>query len=486
MVNIKLTDKKIFGNDAGEDEDLDVLNSYYIDHTDFSDFFDVNEKLSIVSARKGMGKSALLSRLQYKLINDDNYSSPVIIRVKGNELLGLGEFSGENHSYLENYWKQIICKRIIVEIGKRIGFALTSNEMSMVELSELDGLKSKNLIGGLISRVKGKLPLVSTEIKSTFPENLEALLQNFLEKNDDSNIWILIDDIDAKFQNTPENQARVGSFFSAIRALSFELKNLNIRASVRSDVWSCLRHLEDLDKLQQYIIEIFWSKTYMRNMLAQRILIYVQKNFPDSYQAKYKLKGDYNKILDIVFNSPIEWRGDRDAKLFDAISAFSNRRPRWMGQLCRMAGKKAGENLRFKRINIDHINFILSEFGGNRRDDLIKEHNHQFDELKNLIDSLRATMKEFTYTELHVTLDENFVRGRKADEIPLIDGKKYVEHEDLGEFLYKLGLISRAHIDGKTFTHYTDDPDLYRSVENRKDNITWSIHPAYRTFLNIK
>lgn len=486
MIKIKLKDKKLFGNEAGEDEDLEVLNSYYIDHKDFDDFFDPDEKLSIVSARKGMGKSALLSRLEYKLRHEDEYESPLVIRVKGNELLGLGEFSGEDHSYLENYWKQIICKRIIVEIGDKIGFALTSDEMSMVELSELDGLKSKNLIGGLVSRIKGKMPFVGAEVKGSFPENLGNLLQNYQDDNDGSNVWVLIDDIDAKFQNTPENQAKVGSFFSAIRFLSFELKNLNIRATIRSDVWSCLRHLEDLDKLQQYIIEIFWSKRHMRDMLAQKVLSYIQRNHPNSQQAKLKLAKNYNKIIDLVFESPIEWRGKDDARLFDAISAFSNRRPRWMGQLCRMAGKKANETIGSEKISLDHIKYILSEFGGNRRDDLIKEHNHQFDELKNLIDSLRATRKEFSYTELHLILEEKFIRGRDKKDIPLVDGKVYVEHEDLGDFLYKLGLISRIHEDGIQFTHYTDDPDLYRSIENKNDQITWSIHPAYRTFLNIR
>ncbi|WP_432468702.1 P-loop ATPase, Sll1717 family [Agarivorans sp. Z349TD_8] len=486
MIKVNLKDKKIFGNEAGEDEKLSVLNSYYIEHSDFDDFFDLEERLSIVAARKGMGKSALLSRLQYKLINEAKYENPLVIRVKGNDLLGLGDFKGDDHSYLENYWKQIICKRVIVEIGRQIGFALNSDDMSFVELSELEGLKSKNIIGALIARVKGKLPLAGVEVQSSVPENLDKLLQRYQDNKNSPNVWILIDDIDAKFQNTAENQARVGSFFSAIRALSFDTESLNIRATVRSDVWSCLRHLEDLDKLQQYIVEIFWSKKYMRDMLAQKILVYVTKKFPDSNEAKYKLKGDYNKILDIVFNSPIEWHGSRDARLFDAISAFSNRRPRWMGQLCKMASKKAGENLRIKRVNLDHINFILAEFGALRRDDLIKEHNHQFDELSNLIDSLRATQKEFTYTELHLTLEENFVRGRPVENISKVDGKQYVEHEDLGDFLFKLGLISRVHEDGKTFTHYNDDPDLYRSIENKKDNIVWSIHPAYRTFLNIK
>ncbi len=306
MISINLKDKKLFGNEAGEDEDLDVLNSYYIDNNDFDDFFDSDEKLSIVSARKGMGKSALLSRLEYKLKNDDDYELPIVIRVKGNDLLGLGDFSGEDHSYLENYWKQIICKKIIVEIGDRIGFALTSDEMSMVELAEIEGFKSKNIIGGLIGRVKGKIPGLGVEVNANQPSNLNELLQNYQDDNKDSCVWILIDDIDAKFQNTSEHQARVGSFFSAIRALSFTLKGLNVRASVRSDVWSCLKHLEDLDKIEQYIIEIIWTRKHMRDMLAQKILSYVQRKHPESREAKYKLKGDYNKIIDLVFESPIE------------------------------------------------------------------------------------------------------------------------------------------------------------------------------------
>lgn len=485
MTTLNLKDKKLFGNEAGEDEDLEVLNSYYIDHSDFDDFFDAGERLSIVSARKGMGKSALLSRLEYKLKDESDYGNPLVIRVKGNELLGLGQFSGCDHAYLENYWKQIICKRIVIEIGSHIGFALSSDQMSMIELAELDGLKSKNIIGGLISRIIGKIPVANIEVRSSIPTNAESLLKNYQAKNESASVWILIDDIDAKYQNNLESQARVGAFFSAIRALAFDLKNLNIRTTVRSDVWSCLRHLEDLDKLQQYIIEIFWTKRHMRDMLAQKILVYIQSNHPNAPEAKLKLSKDYNKILDVVFLSPIEWRQDKEARLFDAISAFSNRRPRWMGQLSRMAGKKAKENPYAQKISLDHIDYILPDFGANRRDDLIKEHNHQFDELSNLIDALRATKKEFTYSDLNEILEINFIRGRSKETIPPVDGKTYAEVEDLGDFLYKLGLVSHIHENGKEFTHFTDDPDLYRSIENKKNNIIWSIHPAYRKFLNI-
>ena len=104
------------------------------------------------------------------------------------------------------------------------------------------------------------------------------------------------------------------------------------------------------------------------------------------------------------------------------------------GQLCRMAGKKAKDDVQARKIALRHFNYILSDFGSNRRDDLIKEHSHQFNELNNLIDSLRATKKEFTYTELNSTLKDNFIRGRELVDIPLIDGKNYQKNEDLGDF----------------------------------------------------
>ncbi|GAB0062962.1 hypothetical protein IBA8401_39920 [Pseudomonas syringae] len=210
MISINIKDKDLFGNDAGEDEDIDVLNSYYVDASDFDDFFDQSIRLNVVSARKGMGKSAMISRMTSKLKEKKN---SLVIRVAGNSLLGLGDFQGKDQAYLENYWKQIICKKIILEIGNTIGFALTSDEMSMVEIAELEGMKSKNIIGCLISRIKGKLPLVDAEIKQSFPQNPESLLQNYQDQHESSNVWMLIDDIDAKYKDTDEYQARVGSFF---------------------------------------------------------------------------------------------------------------------------------------------------------------------------------------------------------------------------------------------------------------------------------
>lgn len=53
-----LADENLFGNEVDEDEDQALLNEHFVDHEIFSPFFERNKLLSVVSARKGMGKSA--------------------------------------------------------------------------------------------------------------------------------------------------------------------------------------------------------------------------------------------------------------------------------------------------------------------------------------------------------------------------------------------------------------------------------------------
>ncbi|WP_200861995.1 hypothetical protein, partial [Pseudogulbenkiania ferrooxidans] len=84
-------DSELFGNDAGEDEDPEVLDSYFINKVEFNKFLSEKVGLCVARAKKGMGKSALLNRMAYSLSKHD---SNIIIKVTGNDLLGLGDFQG--------------------------------------------------------------------------------------------------------------------------------------------------------------------------------------------------------------------------------------------------------------------------------------------------------------------------------------------------------------------------------------------------------
>lgn len=74
----------------------------------------------------------------------------------------------------------------------------------MVELAEIEGLKRKNIIGSLISRVIPKISDAEVQFKTSTPDNLGSLLCDYQETHTNSNVWILIDDIDANFKTQPK------------------------------------------------------------------------------------------------------------------------------------------------------------------------------------------------------------------------------------------------------------------------------------------
>mgnify|MGYP000905324185 CR=1 FL=1 len=479
MLRINLNDD-IFGNEAGEDEDPKILEKYFVTTPKFNKFFDFERKISVVNAKKGMGKSALLMTLNQKLIEDNQN---FVIKETGNNLLGLGDFSSTDPSYLENYWKQVICQRINIEIGNKIKFALDDTAISLVEAAEINGFKSKNLLSALLDRLEIKLPLIpQKKVKSSVDPI--ALLKNFQETHKNEKIWLLIDDIDAKYLDDEKNQAKVGAFFSAIRSLANEMDGLYIRSTIRSDVWTNLRYLEDLDKWEQYIIEINWTQRQIRDILAKQILAYVQRTSPDSKEARYSYEKDYNKIFDLIFESPINWQNSQQS-IFNAIHAFSNKRPRWLNQVCRMALEKTTEvNSKAKKVKLENFNQIMQKFGKNRKADLLKEHKHQFIQLDTFIDSFRGHKREYLYNELIVAIEKYFIRDRPNSDIGTVDGVTYKEAHDLANFAYKIGIISNK--DGTKFTHYNDDPDLFDTQKNRNNELTWSVHISYWEYLGLK
>ncbi|MFZ3222343.1 MAG: hypothetical protein WA142_04505, partial [Rugosibacter sp.] len=195
--------EQLFGSDSGEDEKPEALRSYFVDLPEFKKFYDPDNPLVIVRGRKGMGKSALLKRLAIRL-SDANGAKDIVIETTGNELMGMGDFGGADHAYLENHWKQVICKRICVEIGKRINFALTDNSMSMVEAAEIEGFKGSNVVSALTERVGGILQRLIPGADSVDEASGEASpilkkgvknpvhsVRNFQETKDRT-VWLLI------------------------------------------------------------------------------------------------------------------------------------------------------------------------------------------------------------------------------------------------------------------------------------------------------
>lgn len=161
-----------------------------------------------------------------------------------------------------------------------------------------------------------------------------------------------------------------------------------------------------------------------------------------------------------------------------------------MAQLCRLAGTEATKvGSRF--IGIREINQVMGEFGRRRLSDLYKEHQHQFADLKRLIEAFSNGPKQYSTDDLLRRITSNYVKVRGAVGIPDVDGQPFRDSWQLAHFIYKCGFISGHNVDNISlevpeFVSYEARPDLLEVETNLDDGMNWEIQPAYRQILRTQ
>jgi hypothetical protein len=485
-MQIDLADGTLFGNDAGEDEIPDVLASYFVDLPAFKSFMSRTNRLQIARSRKGMGKSALLNKLAYDLESTED--PPIVIRATGAGLFGISKPETYDYLSLQNYWTKVLCARVNFEIGKSIGFSFSDQNMALVDSAEIAGFKDRNVIKALLSRIKiSKIPI---EIRSEQYTNHEELLKRALERDSNRIVWLLVDDIDSTYVNTPEQQALVSTFFSASRTLVRDIHNLYIRATVRTDVWTSFRNNEDLDKSEQYVIDIGWTAAELKTVLSKKIFAYLDRNYPaDVKQSRLDYVKDADEILELAFDRKMQW-GNSRVPPFRPIHIMSSGRPRWMAQLCRLAGQDASKQGR-TRISKADISDVLKQYGRYRLNDLYKEHSHQFADLQKLIETFSNGKPRYDTNELLGKIMLNYANKVGANNVPAVDGYPYERPMQLAHFLYRIGFIAarREHIghsEYAEFIRHEERPELLTDTRNPDDGLQWEIYPSYRESLSIR
>jgi hypothetical protein len=163
-------------------------------------------------------------------------------------------------------WMTRICTLVNRSLATRINLALDDDSITLVETAELEGYKSRNLIGCLLDRFQSML-------ERGGPTKLKAKDEiELLKRVKDRKVWILIDDLDATYQSTPAESLALATFFSACRYIMQDMKGIVIRVTMRTDVWAMIRRDDEaLDKTEQYVREILWSQRDFLRLLALRV-----------------------------------------------------------------------------------------------------------------------------------------------------------------------------------------------------------------------
>jgi hypothetical protein len=473
-LQLRLDDRTLWGNEAADDEDPEVLNSYFVNQADWHEFFNVNIPLSIARARKGMGKSALIRECAYRLRGQPE---TLVIAIKGTDLVAQRDFRNLTPSEQLYDWQQRICSVVNRHLGAQVGLALTDDSMALVENAELSGLRSRNLVGALLDRLKGKLG--PAELQKLQIADNKALLGRSLD-SDRVRICLLVDDIDATFTESKEENLRLSTFFSACRDLAANFKGIAIRAVVRSDVWATIRKTDEaLDKVEQYMIDIKWSVKGFRSVLAERITSYCQR----IGQQKLTAGKSKDEINGLVFNANYPW-GQHTAHPHRVIYVYAGGRPRWAAQLCRLAGAEALRVGGSDVIKFGHIKQVLEVYGRYRLDDVSREHRHQCPTVMEVVNAFGNRPATYSTQDLLA-----FIRAIVMPNITIqIDGVRTTEPLDVARFLYRIGFLlalDRLTSGQPEYFQFEDKPELLRNASNLDNGMQWRVHPSFHAALGL-
>lgn len=448
---LDLLDPRLFGNEAGDDEDEATLSEYFVDKPEFKSFEANSRRIAICRGRKGMGKSALLNYISY---SKSQLPNTYVSKVKGSDLFSrLKEGIVDSHEWVAS-WRQVIIDVVNASL---------------------------NLDLGVDSRTAASVFSISNGTR-------------FSLANADGLIWLCIDDIDATYRRSISEDLRLAAFFSAVRGLAVEFPLLRIRVSVRQDVWSSIRAVDEaLDKCEQYMLDIEWSRTGTRSIIAKRIKHYVALLHTEARAAIHgtvvdapdeEAKRAINQLSDpkallILFPAKYPW-GSFTTDVHNVIHVLSAGRPRWALQLARMTAgiaAKYGDHL----LKYGYMKQILPRYSQSRIIDLIREHSHQCPQIEDLLYSFNSTDRELTTQEFIERVDKRI--HAKVDVFIDRDTNKASVIE-ICQFMFRIGFIEAIDLNDRTrHYHFEDSPQLLRSMTAVHDHIKWQVRPSYQAAL---
>jgi hypothetical protein len=473
-----------FGNEAGDDVMPSDVEDFFIEQEEFAKYLDPAKRILLATAKKGVGKSALIQWIDAKK-DAELGGSAIIINCKGSDLVR-SNFNLDSTLALPNDfiqdWKKRICAMINRRIGSMIDIAVTDDKITLVESAEIDGFRRRNLVSTLFDRMTKLIP--AAEAKKLHAQNEIELLKRV--SGGTMKVWFLVDDLDATYQRSERENIELSTFFSACRSLATQVNGVNFRITMRTDVWPLIRRFdEQLDKMDQYVSDITWSQNDFRRLLAKRIRS--QLTLLNASQAEKSTTNPDTEDGDIemiskVFDSQAEW-GDRNKPVYEIIYTLSYHRPRWAIQLCKLAQADAVRRKQ-NRISKQNITSVWGEYGKKRIDDLIVEHKHQCKDVEELINSFRGATRQMSRDELLLWITNHVI----SHITPVIEGRTITKAIDIANYLYRLGfIVARSESEDEGYEHYffADMPDFLESRTSKDFGVKWEIHPCYREALDI-
>jgi hypothetical protein len=449
-------------------------------------------RLIIINAARGSGKSGLLISHKHEI--GRSYPRDVIIH-KFYSDIALPPDSTDVSQYV-SFWKNTLLGWVVDEIGRRTTFAFTDSQIEAVESAEKHGVKERNPVTSLLSRLKFKhLPVEKLAYDPSVTDGLFSRLST------DSNrrFWILLDEMDDHYTEA-RNNCLVG-LMQAAKHLTHSHQGIGIRLTIRPHIMTLLRTTHDIiQKFRSDELSISWNETQLEDLLARRISVFegmdedrqlvlglVDPYAAPKHQLPRELISRYFEDFDASF-------GAGKTSNFRALYTLSFYRPRWMIEYCTLALEQAEGN----RATKTDFKLALEQFGTNRVQYLCAEHNYHIPQIEAIINQIIGARKAALgrSEQLMDLLLERVIQpgiitisGDSGKTQAEIEAKQKLVALDLAKQLFAIEFIrarqSAGGRDDHRFYRYQDRPSLLASWSS-EPNITWQLHPTFSRGLNIE
>jgi hypothetical protein len=332
------------GGEVAENEKDELMN-YFVEIEAYKRI--LQKDISIVTGRKGSGKSALFLKLESDILSDETNYCIIIkpeteeIFEKLNELTFL-ENESKRFALLKVIWKITIFNKLIESIEKKIQakvINLTNYNCSELEFEIIEFCSknkkyiSKNYFGVLLElSLKYEISDISkdaTSIQKIFNEYMNEcnnLIKRYFSNNEYAKIYILADNLDRAWQrkyNLHLQAESITSLFEYLSQFNSEIKNfshrINIKSTIllRKDIYDyILRITSEPDKITVHNFEINWEahKGLLKEVVDRRFcyklgIEYDDENIKNLWKTYFDYSIDdaensWKFILDNVISRP--------------------------------------------------------------------------------------------------------------------------------------------------------------------------------------
>lgn len=454
--------EEMFGYGDASNENIDFLIENHVEFINHK-YYSLDQPFLFLCAPKGSGKTTIVRLWQNKLQLSDNTISILQYDTDISPSLSNTDWTDSIRK-----WKVAIVRSVIK--------AITNINSNLITPDLLPDKNSKLNATTYFNKILKEISLTSKE--------------SYKEYNPSTKFWLFIDEVDQHFTRETKNINKIASMLLASRELSTCLTNLNIRVTIKPNVWSVVSsERSSMSNIKAYKIDHKWTSDNVKKLFSRRIEYNLKKRFVDFQKRNSQNVSNYDNWLMCQLFDPKKFDlGKSSRPQHKILATLGIYRPRWILQLSLQASKYSEKN---KRITIKNVIKATHESGLDRMQDICSEYSTQSKDINRILRSFTGGKFSFKGTNRILNhIEQNIL---KKGTVNIAGVSEKCSSIEVLNFLFELGFIEpelpnlkKEEKEKYNFIHFVEDPTFLESVEGELfEKVFWKIHPAFRNKLHV-